>query len=386
MYGQKMTSDTYTAALTLSDGSVFWGNGIGIKGTTFGEVCFNTSMAGYQEILTDPSYAGQIITFTFPHIGNVGVNLEDAESNIPAVRGIVLKCKTSSPSNWRAVKTLNNWITTHNLLGITGVDTRRLTRHIRDHGACNGAICHSPNAPINVESLTKIAIDCPKLEGKDLAADVTCSKPYSWNQTRWSLSDGYGIQKTPKFEVAVIDFGVKQNILRSLAHKGCKVCVFPAKTCSQEILSGNPDGIFLSNGPGDPAATGKYAVPVSCELLKTQIPILGICLGHQLLSLAIGASTTKMHMGHRGGNHPVKNLQTGKVEITTQNHGFVVNRDSLPNHVIETHKSLFDGSIEGIKLKDKPAFSVQFHPEASPGPHDSDYIFEEFIALMKAKT
>ena len=379
-------SDTYTAALALSDGSVFWGNGLGIEGTTYGEVCFNTSMSGYQEFLTDPSYAGQIITFTFPHIGNVGVNLEDTESNVPAVRGVVLKCKISSPSSWRAAKPLNHWMTTHNLLGITGVDTRRLTRHIRDRGACNGAICHSPNDPINLESLIKKAMACPSLEGKDLASDVTCPKPYSWNQTLWSLSNGFGIQKKPKFKVVVIDFGVKQNILRSLAHKGCKMLVFPAKTCSQEILSSNPDGIFLSNGPGDPAATGKYAVPVISDLLETQIPILGICLGHQLLSLAIGASTSKMYMGHRGGNHPVQNLKTGKVEITTQNHGFVVNRNSLPNHVIETHRSLFDGSIEGIKLKKKPVFSVQFHPEASPGPHDSDYIFEQFIALMKAKT
>ena len=373
-----------TGALVLADGTVFWGYGIGAEGTTLGEVCFNTSMTGYQEILTDPSYAGQIITFTFPHIGNVGTNDEDIETITPAARGLILRRDITSPSNWRAAKPLNAWLKSHNMVGLAGLDTRQLTRRIRDSGAPTGTICHAPDGKFDLDALTAEASAWPGLNGMDLAAEVSCRQPYDWTQSSWSLKAGYGEQTSPKHHIVAIDYGAKHNILRCLAAAGCKVTVVPADSSADDILSRNPDGIFLSNGPGDPAATGKYAVLTIQALLKTEKPIFGICLGHQLLSRALGAETEKMHLGHRGANHPVKDIETGKVEITSQNHGFVVKRDSLPDGVSETHHSLFDGSVEGIRLNGKPVFSVQYHPEASPGPQDSHYLFERFVGMINA--
>lgn len=371
-----------TGALVLADGSVFWGHGIGATGTTVGEICFNTSMSGYQEILTDPSYAGQIITFTFPHIGNVGTNDEDNETTTPAARGLILRRDITSPSNWRAAKPLNDSLQSHNMTGITGLDTRQLTRRIRDSGAPTGVICHAPDQNFDLKSLAAEANAWPGLGGMDLAAEVSCRQPYDWTQTRWSLASGYDEQNDPKYHVVAIDYGVKHNILRCLAAAGCKVSVVPADCSAEDILARNPDGIFLSNGPGNPAATGKYAAPIIQSLLETGKPIFGICLGHQLLSRALGAETEKMHLGHRGANHPVKDIETGKVEITSQNHGFVVKRETLPKGVSETHHSLFDGSVEGIRLDGKPVFSVQYHPEASPGPQDSHYLFERFVGMI----
>jgi carbamoyl-phosphate synthase small subunit len=371
-----------TAALILADGTVFWGTGIGALGTAVGEVCFNTSITGYQEILTDPSYAGQIITFTFPHIGNVGANPEDIESVTPAARGLVLRAEITNPSNWRATQTLDAWLKANNLVGIAGVDTRRLTRRIRDGGAPTGFLCHEPSGRIDVAALCGRAREWPGLEGMDLAREVTCLQTYSWDETQWKLGAGYGHAEKPKFHVVAIDYGAKRNILRSLASAGCRVTVMPATASAEDVLRHRPDGVFLSNGPGDPAATGVYAVPVIRQLTKFRLPIFGICLGHQLLSLAYGARTAKMHLGHRGANHPVKDLATGKVEITSQNHGFVVVEDSLPKTVVTTHVSLFDGTLEGMRSTDAPVFSVQYHPEASPGPQDSHYLFERFVALM----
>jgi len=372
------------AALILSDGSVFWGKGAGAETTATGEVCFNTSLTGYQEILTDPSYAGQIITFTFPHIGNVGTNPEDIETVTPAVRGCVMGADITEPSNWRAAKHLDDWLKSHNLAAVTGIDTRRLTRRIRDIGFANATIVNGPkDEKIDVEAALQQANDWPGLEGMDLAKDVTCAQTYSWDESIWSIQDGYGQQTKPKLHVVAMDFGAKRNILRCLAAAGCKVTVVPASTSAEDILAHNPDGVFLSNGPGDPAATGAYAVPVIKALIEQGLPIFGICLGHQMLALALGAKTKKMHHGHRGANHPVKDLETSKVEITSQNHGFVVDTDSLPNGVVETHRSLFDGSLAGIRAEGKPIFSVQHHPEASPGPQDSHYLFDRFVALME---
>ena len=375
-----------TGALVLADGSIFWGRGIGASGTTLGEVCFNTSMTGYQEILTDPSYAGQIITFTFPHIGNVGTNDEDIESTTPAARGLILRRGITSPSNWRSASPLDAWLKSYNIIGLAGLDTRQLTRRIRDSGAPTGAICHAPDGKFDLDGLIAEASAWPGLNGMDLAAEVSCRQPYDWTQSSWSLIAGYDQQTAPKHHVVAIDYGAKHNILRCLAATGCKVTVVPADYSAEDILARNPDGIFLSNGPGDPAATGKYAVPVIKSLLEAGQPIFGICLGHQLLSRALGAETEKMHLGHRGANHPVKDIETGKVEITSQNHGFVVKRDSLPGGVSETHHSLFDGSVEGIRLDGKPVFSVQYHPEASPGPQDSHYLFERFIGMIEDST
>jgi carbamoyl-phosphate synthase small subunit len=376
--------------LVLADGSVLWGQGIGAAGTSVGEVCFNTSMTGYQEILTDPSYAGQIITFTFPHVGNVGANLEDIETAAPAARGLVLRCPITEPSNWRATRHLDGWLKSMNLAGITGIDTRALTRRIRDVGAPSGVLHHDPRAAddpsrIDVAALQATAKSWPGLEGMDLALEVTCRQTYDWSETRWKLGEGYGKLTRPERHVVAVDYGAKRNILRSLADAGCKVTVVPANTDAAHILHQKPDGIFLSNGPGDPAATGEYAVPVIQELIRTGKPIFGICLGHQMLALALGAKTTKMHLGHRGANHPVKDLETGKVEITSQNHGFVVDEGSLPKGVSKTHVSLFDGSLEGLKLDGKPVFSVQYHPEASPGPQDSHYLFDRFVKLIDAR-
>jgi carbamoyl-phosphate synthase small subunit len=377
--------DWATGALVLADGTALWGRGLGAEGRTVGEVCFNTSMTGYQEILTDPSYAGQIITFTFPHIGNVGANPEDIENPTPAARGLVLRAEITEPSSWRAAQHLDAWLKSHNLVGIAGIDTRALTRRIRDLGAPQGCIAHAPEGALDSAALGAEAAAWPGLEGMDLAQEVTCRQSYDWDQTRWALGQGYGTLVEPKRHVIAVDYGAKRNILRCLASLGCRVTVVPADTSAAEILRRRPDGVFLSNGPGDPAATGRYAVPVVEELLASGLPIFGICLGHQILALALGASTRKMHLGHRGANHPVKDLATGRVEITSQNHGFVVAPESLPAGVEATHVSLFDGSNEGLRVKDRPVFSVQHHPEASPGPQDSHYLFEHFVALMDGK-
>jgi carbamoyl-phosphate synthase small subunit len=376
--------DRATAALVLDDGTVFWGFGVGATGTAVGEVCFNTSITGYQEILTDPSYAGQIITFTFPHIGNVGVNAEDLETATPAARGLVLRAAVTAPSSWRAAQHLDSWLGANGLVGISGIDTRRLTRRVRDTGAPGGVVCHAPDGVFDMAALIEAAAAFPGLAGMDLAKEVTCLQPFEWSETRWALGQGYGHRGNNggKHHVVAVDYGAKRNILRCLASAGCRVTVVPASATAADILRHAPDGIFLSNGPGDPAATGEYAVPVVRELLTAGIPLFGICLGHQILALALGAATEKMHLGHRGANHPVKDLKTGRVEITSQNHGFVVTRGSLPKGVSETHKSLFDDTVEGIRLDGKPVFGVQYHPEASPGPQDSHYLFERFVEMM----
>ena len=371
-----------TAALVLADGSIFWGRGVGAAGVTVGEVCFNTSLTGYQEIMTDPSYAGQIITFTFPHIGNVGTNLEDVETLTPAARGLVLRADITQPSNYRAMQHFDAWLKSHGLVGIADVDTRRLTRRIRDVGAPNGALVHAPDGGIDVAALAAKARQWPGLEGMDLAKEVSCRQTYSWDETGWQQGQGYGRAAARRYHVVAVDYGAKRNILRMLAAQGCRVTVVPATASADDILRHRPDGVFLSNGPGDPAATGEYAVPVIRELLATGKPLFGICLGHQLLALALGGKTRKMAIGHRGANHPVKDLVTGKVEITSQNHGFCVLPESLPKSAEVTHVSLFDGSNEGLKLKDRPVFSVQYHPEASPGPQDSHYLFDRFVQLM----
>ena len=373
------------AALVLADGSVFWGRGIGAAGTAIGEVCFNTSMTGYQEIMTDPSYAGQIITFTFPHIGNVGANAEDIETITPAARGLVLRADITLPSNHRAAQHFDAWLKSHGLIGIAGIDTRRLTRRIRDLGAPNGALHHAGDGAIDVPALRDRARDWPGLEGMDLAKEVTCRQTYAWDETPWQAGQGYGRLAAPRFHVVAVDYGAKRNILRMLASHGCRVTVVPAIVTAEEILHHKPDGVFLSNGPGDPAATGTYAVPAIRDLLATGKPLFGICLGHQLLALALGGKTKKMAIGHRGANHPVKDLATGKVEITSQNHGFCVLPETLPANAEVTHVSLFDGSNEGLRLKGRPVFSVQYHPEASPGPQDSHYLFERFVAMMARK-
>jgi carbamoyl-phosphate synthase small subunit len=374
-----------SAALVLADGSIFWGRGVGAAGIAIGEVCFNTSMTGYQEIMTDPSYAGQIITFTFPHIGNVGANAEDIETLTPAARGLVLRADISLPSSYRAVQPFNAWLKSHGLVGITGIDTRLLTRRIREAGAPNGALCHAGDSGIDTAALVAAARQWPGLEGMDLAKEVTCRQSYSWDETPWQQGRGYGRLQAPRFHVVAVDYGAKRNILRMLASHLCRVTVVPATASFEDILRHRPDGIFLSNGPGDPAATGIYAVPVIRELLASGKPIFGICLGHQLLALALGGKTRKMAIGHRGANHPVKDLATGKVEITSQNHGFCVLPETLPRNAEVTHVSLFDGSNEGLKLKDKPVFSVQYHPEASPGPQDSHYLFARFVEMMNRR-
>lgn len=377
-----------TGVLVLSDGTVFWGKGLGATGTKTGEVVFNTSLTGYQEVLTDPSYAAQIITFTFPHIGNVGANPEDMESTTPAALGCVLRMDITEPANWRATQHLNDWLRGNDQIGIAGVDTRRLTSLIRDNGAPNGVLAHSADGKFDLDDLLTQAQKWPGLEGMDLAKDVTCRQTYSWTETKWTLGTGFGdLEKDhpgDTHHVVAVDFGAKRSILRCLADTGCRVTVVPASTTAEEILGHEPDGIFLSNGPGDPAATGAYAVETVQALLKSGKPIFGICLGHQILALALGAKTYKLKLGHRGGNQPVQDLETSKVEITSQNHGFCVDRDSLPAGVIETHKSLFDGILEGLRVENSPVFSVQYHPEASPGPQDSYYLFERFAALIKA--
>jgi len=370
------------AALVLADGTAFWGRGLGASGTAVGEVCFNTAVTGYQEILTDPSYAGQIIAFTFPHIGNVGANQEDIEATTPAARGLVLHTPITSPANYRATQSLEAWLQSHGLIGISGVDTRRLTRRIRDLGPPSGAIAYDPTGRLDIADLKTQAFEWPGLEGMDLAKEVTCRQTFEWTQAVWDRERGYGLQDRPRYHVVAIDYGAKHNILRMLAAHACRVTVVPATVSTEDILHHRPDGIFLSNGPGDPAATGIYAVQVLRELIASGKPIFGICLGHQLLALALGGTTRKMLCGHRGANHPVKDLRTGKVEITSQNHGFVVDPESLPAGVEPTHVSLFDNTNEGLRVVGKPVFSVQYHPEASPGPQDSHYLFKRFVALM----
>jgi len=372
-----------TAALVLADGTVFWGQGLGAAGEAGGELVFNTSITGYQEIMTDPSYAGQIITFTFPHIGNVGANLEDVETGTPAAGGCVLRAAVTGPSSWRAAQPFDAWLKSQHLVGIAGVDTRRLTRRIRDLGAPNGVLAHDPDGALDIAALQRQAAGWPGLEGMDLAKGVSCTQTYRWDGSTWALGQGYGKLENPRFHVVAMDFGAKHNILRCLVALGCRVTVVPANASAEDVLGHGPDGVFLANGPGDPAATGAYAVPTIKAILETGRPVFGICLGHQMLALALGARTEKMHHGHHGANHPVKDLATGKVEITSQNHGFVVARDSLPAGVEMTHVSLFDGSLEGIRCTGRPVFSVQYHPEASPGPHDSHYLFERFVAMME---
>ena len=372
-----------TAVLVLADGSLFWGYGFGAQNATVGEVCFNTAMTGYQEILTDPSYAGQIINFTFPHVGIYGTNDEDHETTLSAARGLIIREDITEPSNYRSEQDLDIWCKSQNLVGISGIDTRRLTKYIRKNGTPNGVVFHSSNGQFDIPDLIRQAKDWSGLEGLDLAGEVSCRTSYTWDQTLWDLDKGYGTLANPKAHVVAVDYGIKRSILRCLSSVGAKVTVVPAETSAEDILALNPDGIFLSNGPGDPAATGKYAVPVIQNLLKSGIPIFGICLGHQMLGLAIGAKTAKMHQGHRGANHPVKDFNTGKVEITSMNHGFMVDKDTLPDTAVMSHISLFDQTLCGIELKSKPVFSVQHHPEASPGPQDSHYLFERFMDLIE---
>ncbi|WP_336487112.1 glutamine-hydrolyzing carbamoyl-phosphate synthase small subunit [Methylobacterium nigriterrae] len=377
-----------TALLVLADGTVLEGFGIGRTGVADGEVCFNTAMTGYQEILTDPSYAGQIVTFTFPHIGNVGTNDEDLESleAAPAsgVRGVVIASAVTQPSNWRSSSHLDAWLKARNITGITGVDTRALTALIRDRGMPNAVIANDPEGRFDREALKARAASLAPMEGLDLVPPVTSRESRDWTETVWAVKGGYGKRQLGQgFRVVAIDYGVKRNILRLLADAGCDVTVVPATTSAEEILALKPDGVFLSNGPGDPAATGTYAVPVIRKLLDERVPTFGICLGHQLMGLALGGRTVKMAQGHHGANHPVKDKTTGKVEIVSMNHGFAVDPQSLPGNAVETHVSLFDGSNCGLTLSDRPAFSVQHHPEASPGPKDSHYLFERFVMLMR---
>ncbi|MDH3263946.1 MAG: glutamine-hydrolyzing carbamoyl-phosphate synthase small subunit [Paracoccaceae bacterium] len=374
-----------TACLALSDGSVFYGQGFGATGERVAELCFNTAMTGYQEIMTDPSYAGQVVTFTFPHVGNVGVNDEDDEAAEPAAAGMVVKWDPTEPSNWRAAARLTDWLARKGRIGVGGVDTRRLTRAIRQQGAPHVAIAHDPEGNFDLEALVAKARAWSGLVGLDLAKEVTCAQSYRWDEMRWAWPEGYSRREGPGHRVVAVDYGAKRNILRCLASAGCDVTVLPASASAEDVLALDPDGIFLSNGPGDPAATGEYAVPMIRGVLKTEVPLFGICLGHQMLALALGAKTIKMNHGHHGANHPVKDLETGKVEITSMNHGFTVDSQTLPEGVIETHVSLFDGSNCGIRIADRPVFSVQYHPEASPGPQDSYYLFERFAAAMEAR-
>jgi carbamoyl-phosphate synthase small subunit len=375
-----------TGVLALADGTILQGLGVGAVGDAVGEVCFNTAMTGYQEILTDPSYMAQIVAFTFPHIGNVGTNLEDLEqvsgSAATSARGAIFRDLPTDPANYRADIDLATWMARRGVIGLSGVDTRALTRRIREQGMPHAVIAHAPDGKFDLDALVAKAKAWSGLEGLDLAKDASCLQPFVWDEGRWSWEEGYAKPGAPKYEVVVVDYGVKRNILRSLSSVGARVTVVPASTSAEDILARNPDGVLLSNGPGDPAATGVYAAPEIRKLVDSGKPVFGICLGHQMLSLALGAKTVKMDQGHHGANHPVKDLTTGKVEIVSMNHGFTVDRDSLPAPVVETHVSLFDGTNAGLALTDKPVFSVQHHPEASPGPTDSLYLFERFAGLM----
>jgi carbamoyl-phosphate synthase small subunit len=382
-------SQIHTAILVLENKKVFKGIGIGYQGIATGEVCFNTSLTGYQEIISDPSYAGQIINFTFPHIGNVGTNKEDYESDHVWTKGVIFNSEITDPSNYRSFQHLDAWLKKNKIVGITGLDTRSLTNFIRDKGAPKGTISYSKNASFNINKLTNTTVKWSGLKNLDLAKEVTTKKNYTWKGFKtWKKENGFIKNNKNQYHVVAIDYGIKKNILRYFSDFKCKVTVVSCKTSSKEILSLKPNGIFLSNGPGDPAATGKYAIDIIKDLIKKNLPIFGICLGHQILALALGAKTKKMKLGHRGANHPVKNLIHDNVEITSQNHGFEIVRESLPKNIEITHKSLFDNCIEGIRLKNKPVFSVQYHPESNPGPQDSVYLFKEFINNMKknAKT
>ncbi len=375
-----------TACIALADGTIYYGKGFGATGIAVAELCFNTAMTGYQEIMTDPSYAGQIVTFTFPHIGNTGTTPEDDETQAPIAAGMVVKWDPTAPSNWRSVQNLAAWLQQHNRIGIGGVDTRRLTRAIRMQGAPHVAIQHAADGVFDIDLLLEKARGFNGIEGMDLAKEVTCDAAYRWDEMRWAWPDGYSKQASDGYRVVAIDYGAKRNILRCLASAGCSVTVLPATATADEILALKPQGLFLSNGPGDPAATGEYAVPMITEILaRSDMPIFGICLGHQMLALALGAKTLKMNHGHHGANHPVKEVSTGKVEITSMNHGFAVDSQSLPDGVVETHISLFDGSNCGIRMVDRPVFSVQHHPEASPGPQDSFYLFERFVDAIATR-
>lgn len=378
-----------TGVLVLADGTVIWGRGFGAHGSAVGEVCFNTAMTGYQEVMTDPSYAAQIVTFTFPHIGNVGANPEDIESRVEGAVGCVVREEVTEPSNFRSIERFTEWMARHGKIGLSGVDTRALTRRIRLSGAPNAVIAHAPDGRFDIPALVKRAAEWPGLEGMDLAIRVTRDAPERWEGGPWRLGKGYGRASfDARPHVVAIDYGAKDNIFRNLARAGARVTVVPARTSFDEIMALKPDGVFLSNGPGDPAATGEYAVPVIRALLEADVPLFGICLGHQLLALAAGAKTIKMHQGHRGANHPVQRVgdgwgeTAGLVEITSMNHGFAVDAASLPEHVEQTHVSLFDGTNCGISIKGKRAFAVQYHPEASPGPQDSFYLFEKFVGML----
>jgi len=402
-----------TGVLVLGDGSVIWGRGFGAEGSAVGEVCFNTAMTGYQEVMTDPSYAGQIVTFTFPHIGNVGANPEDIEAINPHALGCIVREDVTDPSNFRSTQRFDGWLRNNGRIGLSGVDTRALTRAIRLGGAPNGVIAHNAKGEFDLDALRQMARDWPGLEGMDLAKDVSAAQSYKWDEGLWKLGEGYATSPLPlaggvgggesastntapenspsrkreedlRPHIVAIDYGLKRNILRNLVAAGARVTVVPATATFDEVMAHAPDGVFLSNGPGDPAATGLYAVPVIQELLAIGKPIFGICLGHQLLGLAVGAKTAKMHQGHRGANHPVKRTDDGRVEITSMNHGFAVLTETLPANAEPTHISLFDGSLAGLRLTDKPAFSVQYHPEASPGPQDSHYLFEQFVSQLRS--
>jgi len=375
-----------TGVLALANGTILQGFGCGATGEAVGEVCFNTAMTGYQEILTDPSYMAQIVAFTFPHIGNTGVNLEDIEEfgvgAGTAARGAIFRDLPTEPANWRSAADLDGWMQRRGVIGLAGIDTRALTKSIREHGMPHGVIAHNPDGRFDLPALVEKAKAWAGLVGLDLAKDATTLQAFNFEESLWNWPEGYGRNEAPKYEVVVLDYGIKRNILRSLNSVGAHVTVLPATATAEEVLARNPDGVLLSNGPGDPAATGEYAVPEIRKLVDSGKPVFGICLGHQMLALALGGRTQKMEQGHHGANHPVKDLTTGKVEIVSMNHGFTVDRDSLPEPVMETHVSLFDGTNAGLALKDKPVFSVQHHPEASPGPTDSLYLFERFAKLM----
>ncbi|MDE1937807.1 MAG: glutamine-hydrolyzing carbamoyl-phosphate synthase small subunit [Alphaproteobacteria bacterium] len=373
------------AALVLTDGTVFEGYGFGADAKAVGEVCFNTAMTGYQEILSDPSYAGQIVCFTFPHIGIVGANDEDIETLTPHVRGVIVRADARIPSNYRALLTLDAWLKRHNIPGIAGLDTRALTGRIREQGMPHGVIAHSKTGKFDFKALTKDAREFPGLVGLDLAKEVTSGQTSKWRQTPWEWNKGYGEQSAPTFRAVVIDYGVKRNILRILAGMGADITVVPASASFDEVMVHQPHGVVLSNGPGDPAATGSYAIPTIKALVDSGVPVFGICLGHQMLGLALGGTTKKMPQGHHGANHPVKDLETGKVEIVSMNHGFTVDGETLPKSVKQTHVSLFDGSNCGLRLEGRNVFSVQYHPEASPGPMDSHYLFTRFAEAARAR-
>ena len=380
----KIITQIQTGILVLENKKVFKGIGIGYQGSATGEVCFNTALTGYQEIISDPSYAGQIINFTFPHIGNVGTNKEDHESDKIWTKGVIFNSEITSPSNYRSFLHLDAWLKKNKIVGITGLDTRSLTNLIRDKGAPKGTVSYSKNGKFNISKLTNSTIKWSGLKNLDLAEKVSTQKNYIWKGLKtWKKETGYKKNNKNTFHVVAIDYGIKKNILRYFSDFNCKVTVVSCKTSSKQILKLKPNGIFLSNGPGDPAATGKYAIKVLKDLIKKNLPIFGICLGHQILALTLGAKTKKMKLGHRGANHPVKNLIHDQVEITSQNHGFEIVKESLPKNIEITHKSLFDNCIEGIRLKNKPVFSVQYHPESNPGPQDSVYLFKEFINNMK---